>query len=339
MKRRGRRSAGRRFVRPAQIAVVVLVAVIAIAGGYLIGFAATRPPASPTPTAPPPTETPTPSATATPTPSPTATPTPTPTATPTPTPTPAATPTPRPTLPPEPPTPAPTDNLTAASGTGVIQFLGVRLDDQTGPGHRVRVFSFTADRAGDVSASISGTKGGTIELCLTPAAPNGTPAPDLRSQNFCDDLTQGSKRQRTPARRQDWTVMLRASESGQRPTTNLLLRFPSASPSVRLIDFRFQGTEVADYNGFTARIVTDEAGTLRIAGSWVDDDGESTHDYGVSVFDVTEGSRPVYRTAGTASNTDVRTIVRGKRKFEVRLENRDAYVPSRVTLAATLSWP
>ena len=82
---------------------------------------------------------------------------------------------------------------------------------------------------------------------------------------------------------------------------------------MKLIDFPFQGTELAADNGFTARIVTAEAGTLRISGSWVDDDGESTHDYGLSGFDVTDGARPVYRTAGTASNTDVRTTVRGKR--------------------------
>jgi hypothetical protein len=221
----------------------------------------------------------------------------------------------------------------------VAQFLGVALDDRASPGHRARLLTFVSDRAGELTVSISGTKGGSVDVCVIPAAPNGTPAPGLGSDDFCHDLTQGTKRLRTPSRRQDWTVQLRASDSGNKPLTNVLLRFPSASPSVTLIDFPFQGTELDDYNGFTARVLTEEAGTLRIAAAWVDDDGDSTHDFGITVFDVTEGSRPIYRTAGTASNTDVRTTVRGARRFEVRLESRDAYSPSRVLLKATLSWP
>lgn len=201
------------------------------------------------------------------------------------------------------------------------------------------MFSFVTNAAGEISASISNTKGGRVELCLVPAAPDATPAPDAGPEDFCDDFTQGTKRHRTPSRRQDWTVQLRASESGQTPTTNLLLRFPSSSPSVTLIDFPFQGTEVRAYNGFTARVLTAEAGTLRVSASWLDDDGDSTHDWGVSIFDVTDGSRVVYRTAGTASNADVRTQVRGGRRFEIRLESRDVYSPGRVTLGATLSWP
>jgi hypothetical protein len=221
----------------------------------------------------------------------------------------------------------------------VAQFLGVSLDDPASPGHRTRTFTFVTTATGEISASISNTKGGTVELCLIPAAPNGTPAPDLGDQSFCDELTQGAKRHRTPSRRQDWTVQLRASESGQTPTTNLLLRFPSSTASITLIDFPFQGTELRAYNGFTARVLTSEAGTLRLAASWVDDDGDSTHDWGFSIFDVTDGSRVIYRTGGTASSANVRTDVRADRRLEVRLESRDAYSPGRVTLRATLSWP
>jgi hypothetical protein len=316
----------------------VLVAAVAIAGGYFVGFAATRPAgADPSPT-PTPVETPDPSPTPTPSPSPTPTPTPIPTATPTPTPSPS--PQPTRTRPPAPSrTPAPSPNLARPAGIVVIQFLKVRLDDEGSAAHEARRFTFTTDRAGELTASLFGTTGGKVELCMIPAAPDNTPAPDLGSDSFCDELTQGVKRSRTPARRQDWTVELRAAESGQRPTTDLLLRFPAATGGVSVSGFPFQGTELDDANGFTARLVTNDSGTLRVLASWTDADSDSTHDYGLSVFDVTDGARAVYRTAGTASSLDARVTLRSDRRFDVTIENRDVMASARVSLKATLTWP
>lgn len=310
------------------VAALVAAAVLVIAVGYFVGVFLTRPPeASPTPTAI--AASPTASPRRTPTPTPRRSPTPSPTPRPTPSPTPAGSPTPT-----APPTPVRTRQPSAPPGTpALVTFRGVALDDPAVP-QPERGLAFSSDAAGPVRAAATGTSGGSVVICLTASTPDAPPG-----EPVCESGESPTVGATAGAGETDWRLTLTALNAGQTPVTNLALTFPASRPRVDLDGFLFQGVAEDGYDGFTADIPVRLAGALDVAASWTDEDGDNTHDYQLTVRDLTDPSQPPFTARGTDSSMSASAPVAAGHTYRVHLGNATESVPTRVILEGSLDWP
>ncbi|HEV8516543.1 MAG TPA: hypothetical protein VGQ47_02755 [Candidatus Limnocylindrales bacterium] len=308
---------------------LVLAAILAIAGGYFVGFVLTRPPeATPSPTliAASPTERPTPSPSSSPTPSPTpspsATPSPSPSPSPSASPVSSATPTGTPS-----PTPPPASPI-------AVSFRQVGLDASDDPDEQSRTITFATNARGEVLAGIAGTTGGTVQLCLTeglPGAPVGIP--------ICQEGETLTIRGQALGPRTQWTVTLAGLDRGARPVTNLTIRFPSNRAGLELSGFEFQGTDVPAYDGFTVDLPARATGELTLAARWHDADGSDSHDYQLTVTDLTDAGAVPFERRGTDTGLSATVPFLGGHTYRVHLGNGSGSISTRVTLEAELSWP
>ena len=316
---------------PVHMAVTLTAALAAIVGGYLVGFALTRPPAPATPA---------PSfvgagATQSPEPTPTPTPTPTPSPTPTARPTATAQPTSAPPPPPLPtaaPRPVPMSGPTAIS----VRFVAVGLDDPAATDDLKRVIRFSTNRAGSINVALTQTSGGDVEVCLSRVVAGGQPAPPS-----CDAFEEGTLTQATAPELQEWALTVAAVDDGETPVTTVTVSFPSTKAAVAIGDFVFQGTDSPEYNGFRAQLGTRANGRLQVDASWksAEGDGDATQDYRLSVSDLSDPRAPPYRSAGTNDRVVRAAPVARRHRYEIGLSNAAPSVGRQLKLDASLSWP
>jgi hypothetical protein len=209
----------------------------------------------------------------------------------------------------------------------------VALDDPAIP-QSERSLGFSSDAAGTVRAAATGTSGGPVQLCLTASLPDAPPG-----EPVCETGESPTVGATAGAGRTDWQLTISALSSGQTPVTNLALTFPASRPQVDLDGFLFQGVAEDGYNGFTADIPVRLAGRLDVAASWTDADGDSTHDYQLTVSDLTDPSLPPFTARGTDSSMSASAPVLAGHTYRVHLGNTTETVPTRVTLEASLDWP
>jgi hypothetical protein len=173
-----------------------------------------------------------------------------------------------------------------------------------------------------------------VELCLTASLPDTPPG-----EPVCESGESPTVGASAGGGETDWQLTISAVNVGQTPITNLALTFPASRPRVDLDGFLFQGVAEDGYNGYTADIPVRLAGQLRIAASWTDADGDSTHDYQLTVSDLTDPSRPPFTARGTDSSMSASAPVAVGHTYRVHLGNATESVPTRVTLEGSLDWP
>jgi hypothetical protein len=173
-----------------------------------------------------------------------------------------------------------------------------------------------------------------VEICLIASGPDAPPG-----EPVCESGDAPTVAATAGGGETDWRVTVSAVNDGQTPVTNLALTFPASRPQVDLDGFLFQGVAEDGYNGYTADIPVRLAGRLDIAASWTDADGDSTHDYQLTVSDLTDPSRPPFTARGTDSSMSASPPVLAGHTYRIHLGNATESVPTRVTLEGSLDWP
>jgi hypothetical protein len=235
--------------------------------------------------------------------------------------------------PPADPPPVPTPG--AAAPTREVGFLNLGLD-HSGSGEEgptiPRYFTFSAQGPGVIRVHLAQLND-RVRVCTW----RGDAATVI--DQLCQTIRRGDVTRELPAGDpQTWTVSLIGAEASGSPRANLRLSFPTNYVQLRLAGFRFQGEEIAGYNGFTAELRAAEAGTLTLRASL--DDGEGGEQpYRVVIQEVGAGPASPFLVEQEGSTVDESQPLSAERSYQVTLENRREVAEQAVMLTAVLEWP
>jgi hypothetical protein len=177
--------------------------------------------------------------------------------------------------PPASPSASPTARPTAAWSQ--ITFTDFRLDAASDADGKPRIFSFTTDGPGTVTARlVARNPKRTSRFCLRVGS----------SATICRNWLSGTLTGTTSAAGQTrFTVTLRGV-GGATPTVDLALTFRSRAPSVTLTNGRFDGTasEAVGYNGMNGQVKVRTGGQISVKAGW----GGKPFDYTYSLVDLAD---------------------------------------------------
>jgi hypothetical protein len=225
------------------------------------------------------------------------------------------------------PTPAAPTREVAFSGVGLDSAQSIE-DQATSP----RFFTFSAEGPGVIRAQLSRVTG-RVRACVWRG--------DARSRNevSCRVMRRGDvERTIEGDGPQAWTVSLIGAQGNVSPSLDLRLTYPTNDAGIRLEGFRFQGSEIENYNGFTAELRAASTGPIRVSATL--DDGEGgAHLYGLVIQEVAGGPAQPFIAENHSSSLDETTEGVAERSYRVTLENRQAVSETAVMLSAQLDWP
>ncbi|HEY7599045.1 MAG TPA: hypothetical protein VH741_03885 [Candidatus Limnocylindrales bacterium] len=238
------------------------------------------------------------------------------------------------------PTGQPTATPTDAGPTPAprqIDFLDVGLDttDTGGEGDvpLPRYFTLTVDGPGRIEASVQEVSFGRVRLCLWRGDPS-----DVRDNECQTDRRPALSRDVATAGPTTWTVSLIGSQAGASPTVDLRLRWPTADARIALSGFRFQGSEIQNYNGFMAEVDSASDGSINVSATFDDGQGGS-YPYRLIIEQVGGGPAQPYAVESEGTELHPGTEVSGSRRYRITLEGRHSVAEQLVRLTADIDWP
>lgn len=210
-----------------------------------------------------------------------------------------------------------------------ITFNGLMLDSLVMPGGGARVFSFTSDGPGTVSAQVVATS----PLSVTILCASVDDAPAVCSSEATPGFTQA-----TTTNHSHWTVALLSSYVGS-PEVDVQISWPTDQPQIVIDNARFQGSPNPDsLRSLTATFTTRSAGRLSVAAAWP----PAVLDATLTLTDVsganpTTIARTAYSSRGAISPVYQRSLDR-HRTYSVTLFN-ESPDNGRPYLSAAISFP
>lgn len=228
------------------------------------------------------------------------------------------------------PTSSPVPVPTQTSPTAEITFLSLVVDSAVDPDHTTRVFTFTSDGPGAISAQVvASSPMESTTICL---AMDDSPA-------VCTSGgTPGFPSVVTDKHHVRWTATL-ISASETSPTVDVAFRWPTASPSITLTHGRFQGSPNRDsLRTLTAAFRPRTDGRATLDASWA----PSTLDAAVRLTDVSKANPAIVGQVNYNSQTATvpvysAAVAAGKTyRLELLNESKDGLRPD---LDATITFP
>jgi hypothetical protein len=289
-----------------RLAVIALVAVLAVLGGFAAGAFLTGNRASPT-EAPSgvaeATDEPTDEATEAPTDEPSDEETTDPTDEPTDEPDASATPAPAP--------------------TASIAFSRMQLDAEDDSNGSDRTFTWNS-ATGSVKAQVASVSGiGDIVMGLS------TPDKELG----CRTAPSGTLSAKTTKSRETFILTLRGADTAQ-PLADVTLTFPAKKPKVAIEHARFDGTDYPDTNGIVATFTPRANGNVGVTAEW----GGHPFTYEVDLIEQGGSGNLTYAPDQGSVGTDVDFAVTAPNPWRLVLQNTEGGFGI-TPLNATISWP
>ena len=183
---------------------------------------------------------------------------PSPTAVPTPSPTPTISPSPS-------PSPTPTPTLSPTSPQRELRLIDVGLDSRDAETRVERIVTFIVSGQSRISAALTNASAGGIQLCIWREAAEDERLCD-RGRNFGLQLSVFDSGSST------WHVSMIGTQTLVSPYATLTVRFNSDEPRAELLNFRYMGTSLPEYNGFEAVFTTGDQAGMRIEAEFEGDE-------------------------------------------------------------------
>jgi hypothetical protein len=232
-----------------------------------------------------------------------------------------------------PPTSSPT--LGPATQQRAITFVDMGLDttDTGGEEPVARVFTFVADGSGRIEATVSDVTFGRVSMCLWQGDAT------IRTDEECRLARQGTlRRDIDDGGPVSYSVSLIGSQAGASPSATLRIRWPTTDARMQIAGFRFQGEEIENYNGFTAEVELEFAGSIDVAATF-DDGVGGVYPYRLIIEEIGGGPAQAFFAEGEGSEMQASTEGDAGRSYRITLANRLTVVDQRVLVTAELNWP
>jgi hypothetical protein len=154
------------------------------------------------------------------------------------------------------PTDAAPDGPTPGPGVPTtVVVTSLKLDAAADPDGVDRRLLFRSQGPGDVTVDLRVTSPqGAATMCLSAGGDKECTAGDRLAAS-------------TTRRREDFEVELRG-QGAETPVVEVTLTFPAGSPSLRIRDARFDGTEFPETNGIQVLITARDDGVIPLSASW-----------------------------------------------------------------------
>ena len=228
-----------------------------------------------------------------------------------------------------PETPEPNQSIPPqTSPTATITFTDLVVDSALDFPHSARVFTFTSDGPGAVTAQVTaGSPMDSSDLCVT--------ADDGRSE--CDMGATPSLTLVATGPHNNWKVAVLSGNSAS-ATVDVQFSWPTASPQITVDHARFQGYPNSDsLRSLSAVFKTRSAGRFSLGAAWPGASARTT----LTLTDVSGRREATIDTSASAEarpSTDYAHFLNGGRIYVINLFN-DSPDDSRPDLKATISFP
>jgi hypothetical protein len=233
------------------------------------------------------------------------------------------------------PSPIDSPSPTAAAPEREITFVELGLDttDVGGEDPQARYFTFVAEGPGRIEASLSDVSFGRVRMCLWQGDQFNV------RDNECQTVRRGAlERDIAGGGPTSWTVSLIGSEAGASPTVSIRIRWPTNDARMHLSGFRFQGSEIQNYNGFTAEVEPAADGEIAINASFDDGFGGS-YPYRLIIEEVGGGPAQSFVVEEEGATMEASAPALAERTYRITLEGRHTVAEQRVLITADLDWP
>jgi hypothetical protein len=216
---------------------------------------------------------------------------------------------------------SPQDPLSEPPAT--LTFVDLKLDGALDERGQTRLITFSTDGPGIIQVQyITHAPQGAARMCLKAAT----------GFQACKNIFNGTVVARAISGHNDWTVTLRGVGLFT-PVADVVLTFPTRSPTVTITHARLDGRVLENYNGIRVRVAPRSDGNLHLVASW-------TRDliYGVELVNETNGAGNMSLREGPARSTDKTLAVTGGATWKLTFRGPEAGHRG-TDLTATISWP
>ncbi len=212
---------------------------------------------------------------------------------------------------------------TAPAPTAELTFTELFLDAEENPDGTDRIITW-ASATGGITASIeSVTPIGATVMCLK------TPTQELG----CKTTGQGRLTAKTTKPRETFILVLRGDGIAQ-PIVNVTLTFPARKPKVTIENARFDGTTWPETNGIQAIVQPRADGDVRVVAEW----GGKPFLYELDLFEQGGPGSVVVQPDESSTGIDTAVPVTAPNPWKVVLQNIEPGFG--VTLmTASIAWP
>jgi hypothetical protein len=204
-----------------------------------------------------------------------------------------------------------------------VTFTALGLDAKDDPAGADRILQFVTGK-GSITVDVSSIspQGDTI-MCLT----------TLTKTLGCRTAASGRLSASTTKPKETFQVTLRGDGIAQ-PVVKVRLRFPAKSPSVTIQNARFDGTDTPDKNGITAIFTARSEGSVRIKAEW----GGHPFTYRIDLSQQGQPGVTTYAPDEGDVGTDQSFSVQPGKPWTLVLSNTEGGFGV-TPMTATLSWP
>jgi hypothetical protein len=216
---------------------------------------------------------------------------------------------------------SPQDPLSEPPAT--LTFVDLKLDGALDERGQTRLITFSTDGPGIIQVQyITHAPQGAARMCLKAAT----------GFQACKNIFNGTVVARAISGHNDWTVTLRGVGLFT-PVADVVLTFPTRSPTVTITHARLDGRVLENYNGIRVRVAPRSDGNLHLVASW-------TREliYGVELVNETNGAGNMSLREGPARSTDKTLAVTGGATWKLIFRGPEAGHRG-TDLTATISWP
>jgi hypothetical protein len=212
---------------------------------------------------------------------------------------------------------------TGPAPTASIAFSRVQLDAADDPNGADRTFTWNS-ATGSVKAEIASVSGiGDLVMCLS--------TPD--KQLGCRTAANGTLSAKTTKSRETFILTLRGADTAQ-PLADVTLTFPARKPKVSIENARFDGTDYPDTNGIVATFTPRVNGNVGVTAEW----GGHPFTYEVDLIEQGGSGSLTYAPDQGSVGTDVDFAVTAPNPWRLVLQNTEGGFGI-TPLNATISWP